>query len=112
MTYSNEKFLFTDDASSKAEADMLSSSAVNVEANVYKAGHHGSKTSSSAQFLKMVHPEYAVISVGAHNKYHHSNIETLQRLQRVGVKKIYRTDDSGTITVETDGHKLEWKTEK
>lgn len=111
VTYGNEKFLFTGDASTRAESDMLAAGE-DVTANVYKAGHHGSKTSSSTKFLKAVDPEYAVISVGAHNRYHHPNVETLQRLQRAGVKKIYRTDDSGTITVETDGKVLEWKTEK
>lgn len=58
-------------------------------ADVYKAGHHGSKTSSSAKFLKAVRPEFVVIFVGADNKYQPPNIETLQHIHQAGVKKIY-----------------------
>ncbi|ERI07213.1 ComEC/Rec2 family competence protein [Aneurinibacillus aneurinilyticus] len=111
VTYGKQKFLFTGDAAKKAENDMLASGQ-DLSANVYKAGHHGSKTSSSTKFLKAVRPEIVVISVGANNKYHHPNIETLQHIHQVGVKKIYRTDDRGTVTATTDGNTIEWKSEK
>lgn len=111
LTYGKQKFLFTGDAGKKAENDMLASGQ-DLSANVYKAGHHGSKTSSSAKFLKAVRPETVVISVGANNKYHHPNIETLQHIHQAGVRKIYRTDDRGTVTATTDGNTIEWKSEK
>ncbi len=111
VTYGKQKFLFTGDAAKKAENDMLASGQ-DLSANVYKAGHHGSKTSSSSKFLKAVRPEIVVISVGANNKYHHPSIETLQHIQQAGVKKIYRTDDRGTVTATTDGNTIEWKSEK
>ncbi len=111
VEYGQKRFLFTGDAGKKAEADMLTSGQ-DLTADVYKAGHHGSKTSSSSKFLKAVRPQIAVISVGANNKYHHPNIETLQHLQQAGVKKIYRTDDRGTVTATTNGSTIEWKSEK
>ena len=69
---------------------------------VLKVSHHGSRTSSSTEFLNAIRPQVSIISVGAGNSYGHPTAETLQRLQAVGAT-VYRTDQSGTVTVSTDG---------
>ena len=66
---------------------------------VLKAGHHGSKGSSSEAFLAQVRPQYVVISCGAGNAYGHPHQETLQRLQDIG-SKILRTDEDGCVVIE------------
>lgn len=82
---------------------MLDSGA-DISADVYKVGHHGSKYSSSKDFMKAVKPAYAVISCGEDNAYGHPHAETLNTLRMSGVK-VYRTDESGTIIATSDGKK-------
>ena len=72
----------------------------------YKVGHHGSSTSSSDEFLSAVHPELAIISVGARNTYGHPSNDVLHALARAGAE-VLRTDQAGTIVVRTDGVHLE-----
>ena len=79
--------------------------------NVLKAGHHGSNTSSSKAFLSQVLPEITIISVGEGNSYNHPGEYTIQRLNDVETK-IYRTDESGTIKLITDGTTIRIETEK
>ena len=73
---------------------------------ILKVGHHGSKSSSSASFLQVVRPELALISVGKNNRYGHPATSTLERLVTAGVKRTLRTDQLGTIVIETDGRSL------
>jgi len=74
---------------------------------VYKIAHHGSKTSTSQQFLAAVDPEVAVISAGADNTFGHPSPEVLERLiDRLGKDNVYRTDEDGTIEFITDGERL------
>ncbi len=75
------------------------------DVDVLKVAHHGGKESTNSEFLNVVKPEYALISVGAKNTYGHPTQETLQRLDNIGCKTIYRTDQSGSIvlTVTSDG---------
>lgn len=73
-----------------------------VTATVLKAGHHGSNTSSSQEFIRAVKPEVTILSYGEDNKYGHPHAEVVDRLQAIG-SKIYATADLGTITVSTDG---------
>jgi len=73
-----------------------------VKATVLKAGHHGSNTSSSEEFIQAVKPEVTILSYGEDNKYGHPHAEIVDRLQAIG-SKIYATADLGTITVSTDG---------
>jgi competence protein ComEC len=75
-------------------------------ADVLKVGHHGSKNSTTAEFLKAVHPAVAVISVGEENPYGHPNKELLERLEQAGVR-VLRTDRDGAVHVLTDGNRLE-----
>jgi len=101
VSYGSVDFLLTGDAETGAENRMLSSG-YSLEAEVLKVAHHGSRYSSSAEFLSAVQPEVAIISVGADNPYGHPHPKTISRLQAVGAK-IYRTDEQGTIIVTTDG---------
>ena len=92
----DKKFLFTGDAEKATEADVLAEK-LNIDCDVLKVGHHGSKSSSSEEFLKAASPEYAAISVGKDNSYSHPNSKTLASLRNCGAK-IYRTDRDGDIS--------------
>lgn len=117
VTYGDQSFLLTGDLPSTRENFLISelsslhprreSSDSNI--TVYKAGHHGSKTSNSEQLLSYIHPEYTVISAGKQNKYGHPNIETIERLQKY-TKEIISTVDRGTISFATDGRMIEVET--
>jgi beta-lactamase superfamily II metal-dependent hydrolase len=100
ISYGTIDFLFTGDVQSEAEAAILGRGAA-LKAEVLKVAHHGSDTSSTASFLSLVDPEFAIISVGP-NTYGHPSADTLQRL-RDAFATIYRTDLQGTIVVTTDG---------
>ena len=101
LIYGKDLFLFTGDISSKAETQ-LTNSAELVKADVLKVAHHGSKYSSSEEFLENVRPEYAVISVGK-NTYGHPAPEVLQRLKKYDIK-ILRTDQNGDIKFISNGN--------
>jgi len=74
---------------------------------VLKVAHHGSATSTSAEFLAVARPRVAVISVGAGNRFGHPAGQVLDRLERkLGAGNIYRTDEQGTIEFITDGKRL------
>lgn len=102
LVYGGKSFLFTGDAPQKMEKYLVFLDGKNLDADVLKLGHHGSKTSSSEEFLGYVSPEYAVISAGKENKYGHPHQEVLDRLQKFGIKT-FRTDETGTIKMKTDG---------
>lgn len=94
-------FLFTGDAEATAEMDILATG-IDISADVYKVGHHGSRSSTSQRFFKAVNPDYAVISCGEGNSYGHPHAETLNTLRTNGVA-VYRTDEDGTIIATSDG---------
>jgi beta-lactamase superfamily II metal-dependent hydrolase len=93
--------LLTGDATENSEASMLADASVNLEADVLKVGHHGSRTSTTNAFLDAVTPTDAVISVGAGNTYGHPTQETLDRLAAHGAT-VYRTDLNGTVVLNSD----------
>ena len=93
--------MFTGDAENEAENDILSNG-INVQADVYKVGHHGSKTSTSEDFFNAISPTYAVISCAEGNSYGHPHAQTLNTLRMNGVK-VFRTDEDGTIIATSDG---------
>lgn len=101
LTYGEKKFLFTGDAE-VANEKLRSWDDI----DVLKVAHHGSRTSSSEEFLEQVKPEYAIISCGQNNDYGHPHQEVVDRLKGV---KIYRTDEEGTILVTSDGENLEFE---
>lgn len=109
ITYQEHTFLLTGDLPSKEEAKLLPFLSKNI--TVYKAGHHGSKTSSSQILLSYIHPLYAVISAGKNNRYGHPSGETLDRLH-VYAKEIISTIDRGTISFISDGSKIQVETAK
>lgn len=101
LKYGDTSFLFTGDAEAISEDEMLSAGR-NLDSDLLKVGHHGSRTSSTVQFLNRVSPEFAVILCGEGNDYGHPHREALNRLSECGAK-IYRTDVSGTIVAVSDG---------
>ena len=78
-----------------------------LQADVYKAGHHGSSTSSSEKFLDAVKPAYTVISCESGNTYGHPHKEVLQRFAERNIQ-VYRTDEQGTIVAFSDGDQISW----
>jgi competence protein ComEC len=111
LTYGDESFLLTGDLPSTNEPILLSSGLLPKDITVYKAGHHGSKYSSGEQLLSYIKPEYAIISVGADNRYGHPNPEAIARLTKYS-KEILSTIDRGTISFLTDGKLIEVETQK
>ncbi len=100
VSHGSVDFLLTGDAETGAEGRMLGSG-LSLDAEILKVGHHGSNSSSSAQFLNALAPSEAIISVGP-NPYRHPGAEVLQRLAGVGAN-VYRTDLDGTVTVTSNG---------
>lgn len=104
LVFGKTSFLFTGDATDKTEKEILKSG-INVEADVLKLGHHGSKYSTTDEFLSKVNPKYAVISVGKGNSYNHPENETIDKLNSKNIE-IHRTDLEGTIIVSSDGENI------
>jgi len=102
FTDRNFDLLLTADISSKIEAQLVSRHLV-TPVEFLKVPHHGSKTSSAAEFIEAAQPDEAVISVGAHNSYGHPTAEALTRYAQANVP-VLRTDQHGTIQVITDGY--------
>lgn len=110
LTHGENTFIFTGDAEALAEKEIAESGKLR-HADVYKAGHHGSSTSSSEKFMAAITPDYAVISCGEGNSYGHPNEKALKEISQY-TDKIYRTDLSGTVTFISDGKNLTVSTEK
>lgn len=110
ITYKNIKFLFPADASKDVE-DQLIYSGYNLKSDVLMVGHHGSKYSTSKEFLKEVRPKLAIISVGKNNRYKHPSKEVIKLLNSENIK-ILRTDIDGNITIKCDGNKIKINTNK
>jgi len=110
LSYGNIDFLFTGDAEEEAEAGILQSG-LTVQADILKVGHHGSRSSSSTQFLDAVEPELAIYMAGEGNRYGHPHEETIIALTEVGAE-IYGTDIHGTIVLTTDGQTYTLQLEK
>lgn len=108
LEYGTKSFLLTGDSPISSENVLMSLDKSVLDSDVLKAGHHGSRTSTSLSYAEAVSPEYAVISAGKDNTYGHPHKETLDILNKVGAK-IVSTIDLGTIEFETDGKTLELK---
>jgi len=108
ITYGSTSFLLTGDAGQEAEDDMINTGVVEPQ-TVLQVSHHGSKYSTSTEFLSAVMPTYAVISVGE-NSYGHPSEETLSRLQSYNVH-VFRTDKQGTVVATSDGKTITWNVE-
>lgn len=106
MPHGTTAFLFTGDAEGPSETEMIASK-LNLRADVLKAGHHGSRTSSTAAFLDAVRPSTVVVTCGRDNSYGHPHKEFLERIAQPGRNiAILRTDESGTIVMSTDGKQI------
>jgi competence protein ComEC len=106
LSWGQVSFLFTADIREEAEFELIMQRA-NLKSTVLKVAHHGSKTSTTSQFLAVVDPEVAVISVGTDNTFGHPSPDVVERLiDRVGEDNVYRTDEDGTIEFITDGEAL------
>lgn len=99
MIFGNKTYLFTGDTTEEVEETILNS---NIDIDVLKVAHHGSKYSSSEEFLNIATPEYAIISAGEGNSYGHPEPETLTRLKK-HTNNIYITKDLGTVLLTSDG---------
>ncbi len=107
IDFGESSFLMTGDAEAKSEEEMVAKyTAYDLDCDVLKVGHHGSRTSSSAQLLSVVTPEIAIISCGEGNKYGHPHTEVVERLDDYVGTKLYRTDIEGDIVLVSDGAKI------
>jgi competence protein ComEC len=113
IVYRDIAFLFTGDAEEEAELLMTAAYGDFLKADLVKAGHHGSRTSSTEEFLAAVGARYAVISVGRFNRYSHPSSSTIRRFNDHGTR-VFRTDEDGALMFESDGvrlWKVEWRTD-
>lgn len=101
LQHGENRFLFTGDAEEASETDMLENG-LDLEADVFKASHHGSRTANTEEFLQTVDPDYVVISCGQGNSYGHPHAEVINRLRAMGIS-VFRTDEQGTVVVYSDG---------
>ena len=103
VSYKDVSALFTGDSQKEVE-DSLLEAEIDVSADILNVGHHGSKTSTSMDFLENVNPEYALISCGEGNEYGHPKSVVMEKLQNQKAR-VYRTDLDGNVVLETDGTK-------
>ena len=110
LTFGDRAFVFTGDAGTSVEKDILSAG-YELSADVLKLGHHGSNTSNSETFIRRVNPAYAVITCGVGNSYGHPHEEPINLLMDMDVP-FYRADVYGDIVFTTDGEMLTVETER
>ncbi|MBQ8039079.1 MAG: MBL fold metallo-hydrolase, partial [Lachnospiraceae bacterium] len=106
LTNGNNVFLFTGDAEEEAEYDILANG-LSIDCDVFKAGHHGSSTSNTKDFVEAASPEYVVISCEKDNSYGHPHAEPMNLFRSMGVK-LFRTDEQGSIIAVSDGNEITW----
>ncbi len=102
LTFGDFSMLLTGDAEKEIEQELLQEYGNELTCKVYKVSHHGSKTSSSKEFLQAIKPELAIISCGVDNQYGHPHKITMKKFATLGIKAL-ETDLNGTITIESDG---------
>ncbi|VAW31300.1 DNA internalization-related competence protein ComEC/Rec2, partial [hydrothermal vent metagenome] len=107
LIYGDFTFLFTGDAEQGGEGEMLRRERP-LNALVFKAGHHGSNSSSSTPFLQAVQPQIIIVSAGVDNRFGHPAPEMLERVAAIGAV-VLRTDELGSISVTTDGATMWWQ---
>lgn len=110
INYKNFSMLFTGDIEEIAENEILKeNNPKKLKADILKVGHHGSKSSSTKEFIEAVSPKIAVIGVGLNNNFGHPNQGVLERLKNINCK-IYRTDTMGEIKLKYKNGKYVIKT--
>ena len=108
LTFGAKSFLLTGDIEKETETALLKNPAT-LKSTVVKVAHHGSRTSSTAEFIAATHADYAVIPVGRHSRFGHPHPEVVERWQASGAK-IKQTGERGTISISTDGADLRVET--
>ena len=109
LEFGDFRMMFTGDGEKVTEEGVLRRySDEAVRANILKSPHHGSKTSSSEAFLKAVKPDWAIISCGVNNDYHHPHPSVRNKYEKMKID-FYRTDINGNITITTTGRKVDGK---
>ncbi|MGH4140345.1 ComEC/Rec2 family competence protein [Clostridium sp.] len=108
LEFGSNSFLFTGDAEDISESEILAKG-FDVKADLLKIGHHGSRSSTSDEFLAKVNPKYAVISTEIGNDYGHPHKETMDKLKNKNIP-VYRTDELGTIIVTSNGKTISFNT--
>jgi competence protein ComEC len=106
LVFGQNSFLFTGDIYKSIEKKLLGLVKQQLDSDILKVAHHGSKTSSDSEFIKKVSPEFAVIQCGKDNSYGHPHPETLETLRKYGIK-IFRTDLDGDIKIISNGENYE-----
>jgi competence protein ComEC len=107
LQYGDTEFMLTGDAPSSIEEFLVSQYGQSLESEVLKLGHHGSKTSTSEEFLAVVQPAYGVVSAGSDNRYGHPHQTVITRASEAGAQ-IVSTAESGTLVFKSDGSKV-WR---
>lgn len=105
LSYGEIDFLLLGDLESEGEDRLVARYANELEAEILKVGHHGSKSSSTEPLLSKVRPQVGIISCGRKNKFGHPHKQVVERLSGLGIS-IYRTDRHGAVTVITDGRRF------
>ncbi|MBE6084241.1 MAG: DNA internalization-related competence protein ComEC/Rec2 [Selenomonas ruminantium] len=108
VSYGKASFLFTGDLTKEREAELLAAG-INPQSTVLKAGHHGSDTSSSPEFLEAVRPKFGIFCAGTDNSFGHPKPEIVKRFRQLGIKT-YRTDEDGAVVFYTDGERMRVET--
>lgn len=111
LTYNKVSFLFTGDIEEESQNRLLKDDSGDLKSDILKVAHHGSRYTSSKEFLQAVKPKVAVISCGIGNSYGHPHQEALDRIKSENIK-LYRTDLDGTIMITSDGNDFKIKTTK
>jgi competence protein ComEC len=107
LHYGGRTFFLPGDAEKQVEREILSANTAEaIHSDVLKIGHHGSKNSTTPEFLATVQPHFGIISAGEDNPYGHPSPELLDRLGNAGVR-VLKTDRNGAVHVLTDGTPLE-----
>jgi competence protein ComEC len=109
LVYGDIEFMLTGDAPASIENYLVDTEGDSLRSEVLKLGHHGSKTSTSKEFLEAVAPDFAVVSAGAQNRYGHPNREVVDRVNQFDVNLV-STAELGNIVFKSDGQKV-WLTE-
>ena len=111
LIYQEQKFLFMGDAENVLTPGLSQGERRLSEADVLKVAHHGSDDATSEEFLQIVKPKTAVISVGKDNAFGHPSLRAIKRLEKLGAK-VYRTDNNGWVKIISDGANLSIETAK
>lgn len=106
LVYGETEFMLTGDAPASVEKDLVSAYGENLQSDVLKAGHHGSKTSSTESFVTVVNPQFVVYSRGCDNRYGHPNKDIAALFEKLKIPAL-DTCELGTVTFHSDGSRLE-----